>query len=128
MFKKIIYLGLGLADFLRESIDNWAEKGEAYLEKQAEVELEVIDVDLGAAEELVMDVAVETAVTPDDLTTITGIGPTFAERFNAAGITTFEQLAAMTPEEAKEISQAADWQADPEEWIAQAKAQTLVIA
>ncbi|MCA9952761.1 MAG: hypothetical protein KDE48_24095 [Anaerolineales bacterium] len=123
MFKKIIYFGLGLADLLLESINSWAEKGEAYLEKQAEVELEKIDVVVGETE----DIEIETAVTPDDLTTITGIGPTFAKRFYAAGITTFEQLAELTPVEAKEISQAADWQADPEEWIAQAKTHLLVV-
>ncbi len=124
MLKKIVYFGFGLADLLLESINSWAEKGEAYLEKQAEVELEEIDVVIGETE----DIEMETAVIPDDLTTINGIGPTFAKRFNAAGITTIEQLAALTPEEAKAISQAADWQADTEEWIAQAKAQTLVMA
>ena len=64
---------------------------------------------------------VATAVSPDDLTLINGIGPTFAERLQAAGITTFAGLASVTPEYLKAVTKAADWQADPVNWIAQAK-------
>jgi len=39
----------------------------------------------------------------DDLTRIDGIGPVFAQRLNAAGIRTFAQLAALTPEQVADI-------------------------
>ena len=63
-----------------------------------------------------------TSVPADDLTQISGIGPTFARRLQAAGITTFAKMAALSPDYLREVSQAATWQADPEEWIAQANA------
>jgi predicted flap endonuclease-1-like 5' DNA nuclease/cytoskeletal protein CcmA (bactofilin family) len=39
----------------------------------------------------------------DDLTRIDGIGPVFAQRLNAAGVRTFAQLAALTPEQIADI-------------------------
>ncbi len=62
-----------------------------------------------------------TAVTPDDFTLINGIGPTFAKRLQSAGICTFADLAASTPAQIREAAKVAEWQADPAEWIAQAK-------
>lgn len=59
---------------------------------------------------------------PDDLTVITGIGPTFARRLNDAGIYSFVALAAATPEHIREVTKVANWQADPADWIAAAKA------
>ncbi|MCA9932521.1 MAG: hypothetical protein H6662_18290 [Ardenticatenaceae bacterium] len=67
-------------------------------------------------------VAMETAVSPDDLTLINGIGPTFARRLQEAGVTTYAKLAILTPEYLKEVTKAADWQADPANWIVQAQA------
>ena len=58
----------------------------------------------------------------DDLTVINGIGPTFAKRLQAAGITTFQALADATPAHIKEVAKLADWQANPADWIAAAKA------
>jgi len=58
---------------------------------------------------------------PDDLTMINGIGPTFARRLNEGGIDTFAKLAAAKPEDVKTIAKLADWQADPANWIAEAK-------
>ena len=58
----------------------------------------------------------------DDLTVINGIGPTFAKRLQAAGITTFQALASASPEHIKEVAKLADWQANPADWIAAAKA------
>ena len=58
----------------------------------------------------------------DDLTVIAGIGPTFAKRLNAAGINSYKDLAAATSEFVKESAKLADWQADPADWIAAAKA------
>lgn len=57
----------------------------------------------------------------DDLTEINGIGPTFARRLNEAGITSFGQLAELAPEQARAITHAAVWQADPADWIAEAR-------
>lgn len=55
----------------------------------------------------------------DDLELITGIGPVTARRFQEAGITTYAQLAALTPEELREISDTGRWEAA--DWIAEAK-------
>jgi nucleotidyltransferase/DNA polymerase involved in DNA repair len=64
-------------------------------------------------------------VTPswgDDLTIIKGIGPTYARRLEAAGIHTFAQLAALTPEQIREKAGLSEWQGDPQEWLLQARA------
>ena len=45
----------------------------------------------------------ETSVGGDDLTKIEGVGPAIAQHLNAAGITTFSQLAATAPERIREI-------------------------
>lgn len=58
---------------------------------------------------------------PDDLTLINGIGPTFAQRLNEAGVTTFAQLAVLTPEQARAMTHAATWQGNPEAWIEEAR-------
>lgn len=55
----------------------------------------------------------------DDLTGIKGIGPTYAKRLAAAGIVTFADLAASSPDRLREITRATPM-ADPGEWIAQA--------
>lgn len=56
----------------------------------------------------------------DDLTQIDGIGPTFANRLYEAGVNTFSQLAAMTPEEVRQITKVTV-QGDPADWIAEAQ-------
>lgn len=61
----------------------------------------------------------------DDLTQIDGIGPTFASRLYAAEVNTFAQLAALTPEQIREITHVTV-QGDPADWIAEA--QTLAEA
>jgi NADH-quinone oxidoreductase subunit I len=66
------------------------------------------------------------AATPDksdDLTKIEGIGPVISKTFNAAGISTFSQLAASTPERLKQILDDADLRRihDPATWPEQAK-------
>ena len=58
----------------------------------------------------------------DPLEDITGIGPVFAKRLNEAGIYTFADLAALTPENIHEIIGPEDWQKiDPGVWIAEAR-------
>jgi hypothetical protein len=59
----------------------------------------------------------------DDLTTISGIGPTFARRLNEAGVFTYAQLASLSPEEVVVITHVAEWQGDPVDWIGQAGSQ-----
>jgi len=61
------------------------------------------------------------AGTADDLTKINGIGPTFARRLNESGINTYAALAAATPERIREITQVAEWQSNPADWIKEAK-------
>ena len=70
-----------------------------------------------------IDDVAETAQTEtiDDLTIITGIGPTFAKRLQAAGITTYQDLASASPDYVKEVAKLADWQANPADWIAAAQ-------
>lgn len=58
---------------------------------------------------------------PDDLTLINGVGPTFAQRLNEAGIYSFAALAAADPDYIREVTKVASWQADPVDWIATAK-------
>ena len=57
----------------------------------------------------------------DDLTQINGIGPTFAQRLNAAGIITFADLAEQTPEYIRLVAHVESWQGDPKAWIDEAK-------
>jgi predicted flap endonuclease-1-like 5' DNA nuclease len=64
--------------------------------------------------------APKTSVKPDDLTTIKGIGPTFAKRLNEAGITTYAAVAAASADHLREVTKAPPM-ADPDEWIAQAR-------
>jgi len=59
----------------------------------------------------------------DDLTRLAGIGPTFAGRLSAAGVTTYTALAASTPDALAAIVQAPDWRRpDYASWIDQARA------
>ena len=59
----------------------------------------------------------------DDLTRLVGIGPAFAGRLAAGGITTFAALAASTPDALAELVQAPDWRRpDYANWIEQARA------
>ncbi len=63
------------------------------------------------------------SVDADRLQLINGIGNVFAQRFNEAGVYTYEQLAALDSDRIIEIVQAKSWQnIDPESWIAQAGA------
>ena len=59
---------------------------------------------------------------PDDLTVITGVGRVYQWKLRDAGISTFAQLAATTPEYIGKALQIKAWQnADPSSWIEQAK-------
>ena len=58
----------------------------------------------------------------DDLTKIHGIGPAFAKRLNEAGIHSYAALAALTPDQVRQMVNVAGWQKiEPETWIAEAR-------
>lgn len=127
MLKKIFYFGLGLASLLFENFDELARAGEERYNKQKGAKQpaeESVETPGSPAVELIA-VASEVdanSVVADDLTKINGIGPTFASRLNKANISTYQQLSELSVDQVREITQVADWQADPEDWIAQAKA------
>ncbi len=61
-------------------------------------------------------------VSADDLTRVAGVGPAFARKLAAAGITSFSALAAAQPDQLKQIIAAPEWrQTDTSAWIAEAK-------
>jgi len=58
----------------------------------------------------------------DRLERVKGIGTVFARRLNQAGVTSFAQLAQLTPQRIREIIRPEEWQKiEPEVWIAEAK-------
>lgn len=93
----------------------------AVVEETAAVEPDAVEVaDVAEVADLA-DVA--TAVVQDDLTQISGIGPVYARRLNAAGILTFADLAGRDPADLRRIVGLQPWHAaDPSDWIAQAQA------
>ncbi|MDX1415018.1 MAG: DUF4332 domain-containing protein [Candidatus Promineifilaceae bacterium] len=122
MIRRLFCFGLGLADLFIEKFDELACAGEERLAAQKNAN-RVTDAKQSAdvQQEPVLKSVSKTAAEADDLTSIKGIGPTFARRLKEAGITTYEELAALSADQLREITQAADWQADPNEWILQAK-------
>ncbi len=59
----------------------------------------------------------------DDLSLLSGIGPKIQQKLEEAGITTFRQIAELTPEQAKELDEKLKLggRIEREEWIEQAK-------
>jgi predicted flap endonuclease-1-like 5' DNA nuclease len=58
----------------------------------------------------------------DPLIDINGIGPVYEQKLFDAGVSTFEDLAALTPEQVREIIAPQRWQEiDPASWIAEAR-------
>ena len=107
--KTVVNVAAGLIGMLFERFtpqESFADELAA-LEAEWAAELEATDAD--------------EAVVADDLTQISGIGPTFARRLNEAGVHTYAQLARLTAEQAQELSGAKEWQADPADWIVQAR-------
>ena len=77
----------------------------------------------------VKEAPVEKAAAPasteaDDLTEINGIGPVIAGKLEGLGITTFKQIADLTPEDVERVDSELSFKGriDREEWISQAKA------
>ena len=122
MLKKIFYFGLGLASLLYEHFDDLARSGENRYNQFVRVnhpldETIELETDVSEAEHNQAPSKSQVVQKTDDLTKINGIGPTFASRLQKAGITTYRALAGLTVEQVQEITGAADWQADPGEWI-----------
>ena len=127
MLKKIFYFGLGLASLLYENFDELVRAGEERYNDLLDADLpieETIEIEAVAPKESATTVGDDVTDDPaaDDLMAINGIGPTFAKRLQEAGITTYQALAGLTVEQIKEITHVAEWQADPDEWIAAAEA------
>ncbi|MEA3337155.1 MAG: DUF4332 domain-containing protein [Chloroflexota bacterium] len=63
------------------------------------------------------------AESQDDLTVISGIGPVFQDRLRQAGIVTYAQLAASTPDQVREAIKATGRQkTEVERWVEEAAA------
>jgi large subunit ribosomal protein L21 len=60
----------------------------------------------------------------DDLKQLTGVGPVIEKKFNAIGITTFAQIAALTPAEVEKVDEAlhSKGRLEREGWVAEAAA------
>jgi large subunit ribosomal protein L21 len=60
----------------------------------------------------------------DDLKQLTGVGPVIERKLNAIGITTFAQIAALTPDEIEKVDEAlhSKGRVEREGWIAEAAA------
>lgn len=143
LLKKIFYLGLGVVGLMVDALHELARQGERRVQQQAPTGTTAVSTRVATTEPVPAE-SVATAVVAqpatavgtngngsiklatktkeDDLTAIKGIGPTFANRLKAAGIKTYQALANATVDQLKAITQVADWQADPAEWIEQARA------
>ena len=113
------------------------DSGDAYVEVQEDVVVEEkVAKKVEAAKPVEAVKPVEAAVKPvveaapvkkaeaDDLTNINGIGPVIAGKLEVLGITTFQQVADLTPEEAERIDAELSFKGriEREDWINQAKA------
>ena len=65
----------------------------------------------------------ETSTKADDLTVIKGIGKVIEKKLHEMGITSFRQIAAMTPEDAHRVNEAIEFpgRVERENWIGQAR-------
>jgi len=65
----------------------------------------------------------KTATGEDDLSLLSGVGPVLEKKLREAGITTFKQIAELTPEQAKELDEKLNLRGriEREDWIEQAK-------
>jgi predicted flap endonuclease-1-like 5' DNA nuclease len=121
MLRKILYFGIGLASLVYDNFDELARLGEEKYDKFVRV-THPTEEDIEIVSEETFEIVADTeAGRADDLTAISGIGPTFAKRLQEAGILTFRDLADSDEERIKEATGAAEWQANPQEWIAAAR-------
>ncbi len=59
---------------------------------------------------------------PDDLVSLRGVGPVFAQQLQQAGIRTYADLARLTPEEVAERCGLPLWRIRRDDWVGQAAA------
>lgn len=93
--------------------DTWAQQAQLAADGKWD-ELKALQDELNAGKEVV----------PDDLAKVEGIGPKAAEALIAAGIRTYAELAKQTPEQLKEVLDAADGSFNalvPDTWPQQAQ-------
>lgn len=69
--------------------------------------------------------AVETGAPGDDLKKLSGAGPALETKLHALGVTSFDQIAAWTPEDIARIDEELNFKGriEREDWVAQARAQ-----
>jgi len=99
----------------------WAAHKEMLLAVRSVLDVAIERVEKPLVSEAPKQPEVEVA---DDLTTIRGIGARVQARLNEAGVTTYVQLASLTPEQVAEITGRTAKRIAKEEWILQAR--TLV--
>lgn len=134
--KKVFYFGLGLVGYVYDTVKDLAARGEARVSQEVTQTTEGFELVIGNGQTAVTETVVvaptakpapkakpaaQTAV-KDDLTQIKGIGPTYARRLEKAGITSFAALSKTAPDRLREVAGLKEWQADPAEWVSQAKA------
>lgn len=89
---------------------------------EAEEKIEFLEAALAERQSVVVAAPPPVIREKDHLEQINGIGPVFAKRLNKAGIFTFAELAAETPERIREIINPEDWQKiEPDLWVEEAR-------
>jgi predicted flap endonuclease-1-like 5' DNA nuclease len=132
MLKKLFYIGLGISIIVaKKSVSYLAERKEWASEqvkhvKDADITTPPVTPEETDSSETSEGVTIGVKETSemngaDDLTKIYGIGPTYAKRLKDAGVSTFVALSEMTPEELRNLTNAAGKSADTESWIIQAR-------
>ena len=127
MLKKLFYVGLGISIIVvRKSISYFLSgqhEGEEAANSRGGKPVSSSDV-LSEATRAISDAmpVEQTKTAKDDLTQIKGVGPTYAKRLHAAGILTFADVAAASPDRLREVTNATGKAADTESWIEQAAA------
>ena len=131
MLKKLFYIGLGISIIAAKKSVSFLTQGREWAGKQIKNEKDIAGSQLEppleadspeSTEEVFSKVDERAAIArSDDLTKITGIGPTYAKRLKEAGITTFAALSKKTPEELQTLTMASGKSADTDSWITQAQ-------
>lgn len=132
MIKRAFFVGLGMTIIVARKAGSLVQAGSRMIADHAPVKGDRAQATVGqngqhlgsADASAVVPAAPPLAQSgkPDDLTTIKGIGPTYAKRLREAGITSFAALATQSPEHLAEVTRATGSAADPVEWIAEARA------